>query len=122
MNGPTDEQLKAWGKKRLADWRAAHKQVEITSCPVHMLVGRPCPNADGFYCTNASRWYDHVSLWRRKCDGALILVSQPYDGADVEALSSMCMTHGLTAEIDAGKSWHYPGSTTLIAIEAASDD
>lgn len=63
------------------------------------------------------RWMDHSSLWLK--DGRpYLFVGQPYGLTlrDLREIAALCDEHGLTAEVDAGLSWWYPGRTLLVEM------
>lgn len=64
------------------------------------------------------RWMDHPSLWLK--DGQpYTFVGQPY-GLTFEDLKDIvrhCEQYGLTASVDAGMSWWYPGWTVLVEVK-----
>jgi hypothetical protein len=65
-------------------------------------------------------WLDHVAVWNKNGRPA-VFTSQPY-GLCWEALCGLvdfCRQNGLEAKVDASGSWHYPGSTVLIAVVRA---
>lgn len=80
------------------------------------LTGEPA------YSVPFRRWMDHPSLWLK--DGRPhSFVGQPYGLAfeDLQDLLRYCQTHGLTASIDAGLSWWYPGRTVLVEVKAQDE-
>jgi hypothetical protein len=66
--------------------------------------------------------FDHVSFWRDRKRG-LVVMGQPYGLArdTLFELAEMCRREGLEISIDAGRSWHFPGSTVLIQIWRPKD-
>jgi|CZCA01.1.fsa_nt_gi hypothetical protein len=62
-------------------------------------------------------WMDHVSLWIK--DGKpFSFVTQPYGLSleDLKEIVAYCEEHNLDVFVDAGMSWHYPGSTVAVEL------
>ena len=60
-------------------------------------------------------WIDHRSLWLK--DGKpYSFVTQPYGLSlnDLKQIVAYCEEHGLDVFVDAGLSWHYPGTTVAV--------
>lgn len=78
------------------------------------LIGR---RKDYGYSSLWQRWMDHPSLWL-KGGRPHIFVGQPYGLTlrDLQEIVALCDEYGLTAEVDAGLSWWYPGSTLLVEM------
>lgn len=66
-------------------------------------------------------WMDHPSLWVRG-GKPFSFVSQPYGLSleDLKQIVAYCEEHNLNALVDAGMSWHCPGST--VAVELTRKD
>ncbi len=86
------------------------------ACP-HWLI-RPRPAYCDFPCPEFKGLpWDHVDIWIRDGKPACI-TSQPYGigGKAIAALERLRIEHNLEITIEAGGSWHFPGSTALVTI------
>jgi len=103
-----------WEAIRAEYVRASHlKPSHSAHVCVHRLMGDRCPDDISHLQIPGA---DHLSEWK-KDRRTVSLVSQPYRLA-FETLKKMvdfCDAHGLRADVRAEGSWHFPGSTVLIA-------
>ncbi|GEM_PF-2102631 len=70
------------------------------------------------YANVFRRWMDHPSLWLK--DGRpYTFVGQPYGLTfeDLKDILHYCEEYDLTASVDAGLSWWYPGWTVLVEVK-----
>ena len=86
---------------------------------VSRLKGKRCPDETCNSPMIIPRG-DHYTEWRK--DGkTIVIVSQPY-GMSYDALKhtvAFCDENGLTADISADQSWHFPGATLLVEYKRA---
>lgn len=65
---------------------------------------------------------DHVSMWLKNGQPHSY-ISQPYNLSlrELRELVDFCDTHGLTAEVTAGNSWHFPGASLLLEVKKTEE-
>lgn len=95
--------------------------VDTGSICTNRLHGKRCAV---YNCTGCRvPHHDHATLWRPKEEkGAkpCVYISQPYGigWTGLYELVDYCRKHDLTANVDAARSWHFPGNTLAVLIRA----
>lgn len=103
--------MEATGGRRMASY-IERRGVKPSSgwCFLERLTGRRAVRDPVSFA-----WIDHRSLWLK--DGKpYSYVTQPYglSLSDLKQIVSYCDEHGLDVFVDAGLSWHYPGTTVAV--------
>jgi hypothetical protein len=81
---------------------------------VHRLMGKRCPNDNSHLQIPGA---DHLSEWKTD-HRTSVIVSQPYrlPFELMKQIVDFCEVHDLRADAQAEWSWHFPGSTLMIAF------
>lgn len=87
---------------------------------IHRLVGEDCPDSPDSPCFIRFPGQDHLSEWHANRK-TLSVVSQPYrlSFETIKEMTQFCENWGLTVEISAQDSWHFPGRTLFIEFKRA---
>jgi hypothetical protein len=111
--------------------RSLRKQFDEMRSPcLHRLLSGRCNRAaeliSGRWHNTIPCWlpgFDHTSLWRRKSDGARMLMTQPYGiaGEDLTRIIEFAAVHDLYIRIDTCNSFHFPGATVSITLMRRAD-
>jgi hypothetical protein len=99
--------------RQRANMESKWKEVRGGKRCLHRILGKRCDSS--LYCDLGH--VDHTSLWCRKSDRELMLITQPYgiNGDRLLPLLEFSRCNNLRVFIDA-KSFWYPGATIEIAF------
>lgn len=106
------------GPPGLKFWLEKYTLVKRGRQCIHRIADVPCPDREpGF-------GFDHTHIWKRKRDGALVLLTHPYDVRDdtLAELMDFARQHDLYVSISAQHAaWYFPGFAVSILVRRRSD-